>query len=347
MHFFDVVSIGSLTRDSFWEIDVPIIPWKKARSGKALAIPFGEKFGASDMRLALGGNAANSSVTFARQGLSVALFSRIGRDAEGKEAIHALRREGVSTHLVEMSEKLRTAFSVLLLQGGERSIFTYHGSLNEFTLKYVNPEKLKSRWWYVSLPGDSYKEFPRILRFAKQAGVRVALNPSYKHLTGSGREQLLRHLKDIAFLVMNAGEASELTGVSFRDSARVFRALDRLVPGIVAVTDGPRGVTVSDGHALYKAGIFREKKIRDRTGAGDAFGSGFVAGLAIKNEECKKGYCRQENIEYAIRIASANATSVVEHIGATEGILTRKEFETQNRWSARNLPVRRTELSHP
>jgi len=341
---FDVITIGSLTRDSFWEIDVPIIPWEKTQSGKALAIPFGEKFGASDMQLTLGGNAANASVTFARQGLSAAIFSRIGKDAEGEEAIRALRREGVATHLVETSEKLRTAFSVLLLQGGERSIFTYHGALNEFTLKSVTPEKLKSRWWYVSLPGNSYKEFPRILRFAKQAGVRVALNPSYKHLTGSGREQLLRHLKDIAFLVLNTGEASELTGISFRDSARVFRALDELVPGIVAVTDGPRGVTVSDGHTLYRAGIFREKKIRDRTGAGDAFGSGFVAGLALKNEECKKGHCAPENIEYAVRLASANATSVVECLGATEGILTRKEFETQPRWRAGKFPIRRTAL---
>lgn len=344
MHSFDIVAIGSLTRDSFWEIDVPIIPWEKAQSGKALVIPFGEKFGASDMRITLGGNAANASVTFARQGLRAALLSRIGKDAEGEEAVRALRREGVATHLIETSENLRTAFSVLFLRDGERSIFTYHGALNEFTLKSVNPEKLKSKWWYVSLPGGSYKEFPRILRFAKLSGVRVALNPTYKHLTGGGKAQLLRHLKDIAFLVMNTGEASELTGISFRDSARVFRALDELVPGIVAVTDGPRGVTVSDGHTLYKAGIFREKKIRDRTGAGDAFGSGFVAGLALKNEECKKGYCAPENIEYAVRLASANATSVVEHLGATEGALTRKEFETQPRWSARNLPVRRAAL---
>ena len=344
MSLFDVVAIGSLTRDSFWEIDVPIIQWEKTQSGKALAIPFGEKFGVSDMHMTLGGNAANASVTFARQGLSAALFSRIGKDAEGEEAIRMLRREGVSTNLVEVSKDLRTAFSVLFLRGGERSIFTYHGALNEFTLKSVRPEKLKSKWWYVSLPGNSYKEFPRVLSFAKREGVRVALNPSYKHLTGSGKIQLVRHLKDIAFLVLNTSEAAELTGISFRDSERVFRALDELVPGIVAVTDGPRGVTVSDGHTLYKAGTFPEKKVRDRTGAGDAFGSGFVAGLAVKNEECKKGYCAPENVEYAVRLASANATSVVEHLGATEGILTKKEFETQTRWRASRFKIHRAAL---
>ena len=51
------------------------------------------------------------------------------------------------------------------------------------------------------------------------------------------------------------------------------------------------------------------------TGAGDAFGSGFVAGLMAKND-----------INFALRLAAANATSVVEHIGAQEGILTKSDF---------------------
>ena len=50
------------------------------------------------------------------------------------------------------------------------------------------------------------------------------------------------------------------------------------MPGIVAVTSGPDGATVSDGNYIYHAGTFRETKLVDRTGVGDAFGSGFVAG---------------------------------------------------------------------
>ena len=59
----------------------------------------------------------------------------------------------------------------------------------------------------------------------------------------------------------------------------------------------------------------------DRTGAGDAFGAGFVSVLM-----------RGGSIEEAIRFAAANSTMVVETLGATEGVLTRKEFEGSSRW---------------
>ena len=101
------------------------------------------------------------------------------------------------------------------------------------------------------------------------------------------------------------------------------------MPGIVAVTKGPAGVTVSDGKNLYRAGTFKEKIIADRTGAGDSFGSGFVAGLMRS----------QGDIKYAIRLATANATSVVEQVGATEGILTKDQFEQDPRWKDLNIQV--------
>jgi sugar/nucleoside kinase (ribokinase family) len=61
---------------------------------------------------------------------------------------------------------------------------------------------------------------------------------------------------------------------------------------------------------LYQAGSYQKVKVVDRTGAGDAFGSGFVAALA-------KGL----PIEDALTLGSANATSVVAQIGAKTGIL--------------------------
>jgi len=102
----------------------------------------------------------------------------------------------------------------------------------------------------------------------------------------------------------------------------IFRKFDEIVPGIAVMTDGVKGVFVSNGKSIFRAGIFREKEILDRTGAGDAFGSGFVAGLLIHKEDIRK----------ALLVASANATSVVEHIGAQKGILKREELK-DSRWN--------------
>ena len=115
------------------------------------------------------------------------------------------------------------------------------------------------------------------------------------------------------------------------------------MPGIVAVTNGRRGVTVSDGKNIYKAKIFKEKKIVDYTGAGDAFGSGFTAALMEKSQKSKVKSQKfdLEDMKYAIRLASANATSVIEKIGATEGILNKKDFSSGARWKNLKINVKK------
>ena len=109
--------------------------------------------------------------------------------------------------------------------------------------------------------------------------------------------------------------------INFKEENKAFRKLDKAISGILAVTYGQSGAIISDGRFLYKTGIFKNKKVIDRTGAGDAFGSGFVARL-IKGD-----------IKEAIRLGLANAASVVEKIGANKGALTRREFKNDKRWS--------------
>jgi sugar/nucleoside kinase (ribokinase family) len=46
------------------------------------------------------------------------------------------------------------------------------------------------------------------------------------------------------------------------------------------------------------------------TGAGDAFGSGVLAGLIKKND-----------IQYGLKLGIINAESVIRHLGAKDGIL--------------------------
>ena len=332
---YDIVTIGSTTYDSFYKVKFKTVPWETP-SGKAYAIPIGEKFGVEEAYFTTGGNAANASVTFARQGLATAIFTRIGSDTAGTEIQNILDAEGVETKFMSKSDTPTARGVVLLEDDGERTILSYRGAIDEFSFKDINLKKLKSNWLYVSLPGHSYKIFDDILEHARKNNIRVALNPGGKHLT-DGREDLIRHLKDITVLIVNESEASTLTGVSFDKPEEVFKKFDEMMPGIAVVTDGPNGVKVSDGERIYSAGIFKENRIVDRTGAGDAFGSGFVAGLVNRDEACMKGACDPEKIKYAIRMASANATSKVEYIGATTGLLTQDQFETDPRW--KDLPI--------
>ena len=325
LNMHDIVTIGSVTRDNFLEGDYEIINWPKSPSGKALLFPFGEKLSVKRAYSTIGGNSANASATFARQGFKTACFGKVGNDLSGREIAERLKKEKVRPFFPIAKEK-PTAYSVLLLEKGERTILGYHGASDTLVLKDIPWSNLRSRWWYLSLAGESDKLLRPLMTFARKNQIKVAFNPSGHHIKHK-RHEILAVLKDLAFLVLNAGEAADLVGIPFNKEKEVFKKLDRLMPGIVAVTDGPKGVTVSDGKYLYKAGIFKERAVVDRTGAGDSFGSGFVAGLMKRSQMFSP-----KDVEYAIRLASANATSVVEQIGATEGILTKKEFEKSSRW---------------
>lgn len=334
---FDIITIGSITRDNFLEADFKIGKWPKAPSGQALILPFGEKLEIDRVYSTMGGNSANAGVTFARQGFRTACFGKVGDDLSGWEIRQKLQAEKVKP-LLSFSREKPTAYSMLLLESGERTILGYHGASDTLTLKDIPWNQLKSSWWYLSLAGESDKFLKPLLAFARKNKIRVAFNPSGHHIHHK-RKEILSSLKDIVFLVLNKGEAADLTGISFKKEKEVFRSLDKMVDGIVAVTDGANGVTVSDGEYLYKAGIFSEKKVVDRTGAGDAFGSGFVAGLMQAKKMNLKD--RKEAITYAIRLASANATAGIEMLGATEGLLTKKQFSSP-RW--KNLPVKVSKL---
>jgi ribokinase len=79
---------------------------------------------------------------------------------------------------------------------------------------------------------------------------------------------------------------------------------------VAIVSDGPNGVIASDGKTIVRAGMYEDVRVTDRTGAGDAFGSGFLSQWA-----------QGKSLKDSIVFASANSTSVVTRIGAKTGIL--------------------------
>jgi len=337
---YDIITIGSATRDAFFKVNYKIVPWARTPAGKAYLLPLGEKLEVDDIFFTIGGNAVNASVTFARQGFKTACTGKLGCDVSGEELKRRLRKEGVGTKFLVCTPKLPTAYSVLLLQEGSRTILNHHGSSHTFSFRDIHLKKLRSRWWYLSLSGKSDKMFKGLVRFARDNKIAVAFNPSGHHLRRR-RDDILTSLNDLSLLVLNEEEAALLTGISFKKEKDVFKKLDRLMPGILAVTNGRGGVTVSDGRFIYKTGIFKEKRLVDRTGAGDAFGSGFTAGLMHRGINLLDiPHIKPADISYAIRLATANSASVVEHLGASEGTLTKGGFENP-RWRKLRIRIRR------
>ena len=122
-------------------------------------------------------------------------------------------------------------------------------------------------------------------------------------------------INKVAVLVLNQEEASILTKFSYHQEKEIFKKLDDICPGIVIMTKGPEGAVVSVGKHIFEAKS-PAIKVKDRTGAGDAFGSGFVTGFIQS-----KG-----NIEEALQLGFANGLSCITQWGAKAGLLKKGDI---------------------
>ncbi|MCX6702600.1 MAG: carbohydrate kinase family protein [Candidatus Wolfebacteria bacterium] len=353
---FDIITIGTATKDvflrsPFFKILKDPEHLKKIGfpSGEAQCFALGGKVEVDEPVFMTGGGATNTAVTFSRQGFKTAALIKIGEDDSGEEILSELEKEGIKIFAVK-DKKIPTGYDTILLSsGGERTILVYRGAGDSWDIKDIPLRKLKARWAYI-VPGNiPFDVVEYLIGYLSERGVSIAINPS-KKLIQKGLSGLKNILSKSQVVILNREEASYLTGADYGDKKKIFSVLDEAVKGIIVMTDGANGLEISDGFKIYEAGIFKEREVVDRTGAGDAFGSGFVAGLIKRLKDCKisklqnsdggkSAICGQQlAIEYAIRLGSANATSVIEKIGAKPGILTKTEFEEDERW--KNLLIR-------
>ena len=314
MDIYDVITIGTATQDIFYPLANEGFMFKK-----------GTKAEVGAPQCFIGGGAVNAAGTFARQGVKTAALFRIGADSAGESIVREVEKEGIAAWAHVASREATGQSAIFLYSSGERTVLAHRGAANSLPLKDIPFSKLKAKWVYIASSNIDVSVMEAIINHCYAQGIFVVFNPSAAYCVDKGR--LLRSfLSKIKILLVNREEAGIITGIAPEKEKELFAHLDELVDGICVMTDGPRGVHVSDGNRIYTAGIFADKDLVSRTGAGDAFGSGFVAGLIQK-----------EDIAYAMRLASANATAVTEHLGAHHGALTRAQFAKEARWKTLDI----------
>ena len=300
-----MIAIGAAVQDVF--LHGKIFRAHKEGGERVEEFAFGSKNEIEGVYFSTGGGATNAAVTFARQELHSAYMGQIGHDPAGDSVLADLHKEGVNTELVQYTEKAQTGYSVLLLApSGERTVLTYRGASVDFDFKPHDFQQAIPDWFYVSSLSGDFESLRVIIKYAQKHKIKVAVNPGKGELMHGHEFKEL--IPGITILSVNKEEAQML----FRGetSDELVRHAVNHIPYVI-ITDGPKGSVASDGEKVYKAGMYDDVPVVDRTGAGDAFSSGFVAALAAG-----------KSMEEAITFASANSTSVVSKIGAKAGILS-------------------------
>jgi len=299
-----VLCVGKATQDVFLRDD-EFDPKVKGKVAYA-ELPLGAKLDIEEMYFSTGGNATNVAVTLARQGLHAQYLWGLGADPASEAVLRALDDEGVDTSRVVQHETLRASYStVLIAKTGERTILNYHGTLP--TAKDVERllETVETPDWVYPTSVGSLATLEKVVSWAEKRDVKIMLNPAGTELEDPAKLKGL--LESIEVLCLNKEEMQSV--VEGETLEELVRHGLHYCP-VVIVSDGPRGVCASDGKTIVSAGMYEDVPVIDRTGAGDAFASGFLSQWLLG-----------KSLKESIVFASANSTSVVSKIGAKDGIL--------------------------
>ncbi len=266
----------------------------------------GSKNDLDEVIFSTGGGATNGAVTFARQGLHSAYMGKIAHDVAGRAILDELHKEGVDTSLVGYSKTVGSGYScILLAPSGERTIMSYRGASSHYEVNFEDFHGAHPDWIYLTSLEGNFEVIDTIFKYAEENNIKIAMNPGKKEL--ANKDHLKELIPKLTILSMNKEEMSEIYP---NDSIEEMVKEASKDVHFVIVTDGPSGAVATDRWHIVKAGMYEDVPVIDRTGAGDAFSSGFTAMIAAG-----------ESLEWAVTFASANSTSVVGKIGAKSGIL--------------------------
>ena len=300
---YEVVCFGSAVVDAFVDTDMA------GKKGN-ICYPLGSKILINDLKFSVGGGGTNTAVAFSRLGFKTGYIGKIGEDFNGQMILDLLKNENIK-FLGKVSKNLLTGYSVVLdSTTHERTILTYKGINDELKIGEINFREIKTRWLYLSsLLGESFKTQKSLVAYLHNKGTRIAVNPSEYAIKVLDLKPILK-FTDI--LILNKEEAELLckkNGVREKD---LLRGLSSLGPDVVVITNKDKEVLAYDGEKKYSL-MPHKIKAHERTGAGDAFASGFVAGQIAG-----------KNIENSLKLGLEESESVIRHKGAKIGLIRRR-----------------------
>ena len=325
----DFLAIGDITTDAFIRLKDAHVTCDINHANCEIAMKFADKVPFESVTVVKAvGNSPNAAVAAARLGLHTAIMTDIGNDKNGKECLLNLREEGIDERYITRHSGIPTNYHYVLWYGDERTILVNH---QEYPYRFPCLTQAP-KWIYLSsLAANSFHYHEEIVAYLVQhPEVKLAFQPGTFQMS-LGVKKLEALYRRTEVFICNVEEAERILGMSAgpsrSDIKKIFLAMHALGPKMVHISDGPKGAYFSDARGggqngakmpiTYFMPIYPDPKPPlERTGAGDAYASTFVAALALG-----------KTVEEALRWAPVNSMSVVQYIGAQKGLLTQPALE--------------------
>ncbi|MEX2014314.1 MAG: carbohydrate kinase family protein [Candidatus Saccharimonadales bacterium] len=316
MNQVDVLCVGDVVTDAFIKLKDDRAVVSETDKGLVLSMPFGTKIPFDHSEVINGvGNSPNAAVNFAKLGLKVGLVASVGGDSAGRDIIRTLDKAGVDTRFVRIHPKKKSNYHYVLWYKEERTILIKHESYS-YHWPYLRKKDTPEWIYFSSISKDALDFHDDLVDWLEEnPEIKMAFQPGTFQME-IGAQRLKRVYRRAEIVAVNREEAAYVTGGNAEDINDLFDRLHGLGPKIAVISDGPDGSYASDGTNRFKMPIYPDPKPPvERTGAGDAFTSTFVASIIMGN-----------TIDGALQWAPISSMNVVQHVGAQAGLLSEKEL---------------------
>jgi len=328
MKKIDFLAIGDTVIDAFIKLKDAHVNCRVDSNTCELCVPFGDKVPYESVNVIYAvGNSSNAAVCAARLGLNTAFMTNIGSDQNGKECLAVWEKENIDTTFVKIESGKLTNYHYVLWYDVDRTILIKHQSYeHEWTDTKEAGQRSKPDWIYLSSMGENSLPFHiEISNYLKKhEDVKLAFQPgTFQIKFGTEALKEIYARTDVFFCNLEEAEkilnipASPSQGGQNKDVLTLSKGIQALGPKIVVISDGPNGAYLYLNGELWHNAIYPDiAPPVERTGAGDAFSATFTAALALGKSPLE-----------AFSWGPVNSMSVVQHIGAREGLLNREKLE--------------------
>jgi fructokinase len=261
----------------------------------------------------LGGSPTNVAVNATRLGLKSVLVASCGQDGLGDYVVRKLKSNNVITSQIRKSETLPTSV-IFVSKSTETPDFIPYRQADCEIYESQLPDDIIAESKIFHTTCFALSKNPArdtILNRAKKArelGLKLSIDINFSERIWSDREEakivLQEYLKNDPLVKLSEDDCYRLFA-EVKSEDYIFDYFHHLGASTICLTKGKNGVAVSDlNQGLFFQKAIQIDEVKDATGAGDAFWTGFLF-AQIENK----------NINDCITIAQKLASIKLQNVG--------------------------------
>lgn len=235
-----------------------------------------------EIKIKVGGGAANFAIWLNNLGMKVRLIGLIGNDYFGNFIKEQLKQTGLDVKLKTISERTGITFGIQF-KDGSKKLITYRGTNKLLSLEHIKVSDIEGDVVYFSGYNllESLKEgLPTLLEELKNNEKVISLDPDLKAGIRFDKNEFFKVARFVDVMFLNEKEAS-----------LIAKNLDWFKGRTIVIKRGKNGAyAIENGEKAEVSGI--QADIKNPTGAGDVFNASFI-------HHYYYGYDLKECLEFA------------------------------------------------